>query len=315
MAQLFLFVKHLKLFFEKQGFLEVYPPPIVENPGMETHIHPFQVFSTLRKKPFGYLITSPEFKMKEFLCLEDEKFHRIFSLGFSFRDEPISSEHRPQFLMLEWYRKNATYEDIIEDIKKLLLHSNSYFKKPEEGLKNIQIFTVEELFLKYLNLPILDYLEFHKLETYIRSHLPQLPLPENLGDQWAWDDLFFLIFLNEIEPKFKNLGAIILKDYPAPLAALSTLKKSDKRVCERFEFYINGLEIANCFNELTERKELRNRFELQNKEKEKLYGYQLPEPKRFYKTMKAYPESSGIALGVERLFMALSNTQNFFIDS
>ena len=67
-------------------------------------------------------------------------------------------------------------------------------------------------------------------------------------------------------------------EFPAPLAALSTLKKDDSRVCERFEVYLNGIELCNCFNESTDYAELKNRFEIQAKEKKRLYGYELPWP-------------------------------------
>ena len=85
----------------------------------------------------------------------------------------------------------------------------------------------------------------------IQESIPEvLPLPEK--EEVSWDDLFFIVFLNVIEPKLKNYPKVVLKEYPASQAALSTLKESDPSVCERFEIYLDGIEIGNCFNELTD---------------------------------------------------------------
>src|SRR5687767_3032706 len=100
-------------FFLERGFMDVLTPPMVPNPGMETHIHPFRVWSERGRAPTPfYLHTSPEFCMKELLS---EGMERIFTLSYCFRDEPSSPIHRPQFLMLEWYRANARYETIMDD--------------------------------------------------------------------------------------------------------------------------------------------------------------------------------------------------------
>ena len=130
-----------------------------------------------------------------------------------------------------------------------------------------------------------------------------------------WDDYYFLLFLNKIEPKLAKIPYILIKEFPAPLAALSTLKSSDNRVAERFEVYLSGIEICNCFNELTSYQEQIHRFQKQAKLKKDLYQYELPWPKRFLKTLElGLPKSSGIALGVERLYLALSKTQSPFFD-
>ena len=95
----------IRNYFGQQGFLDVLTPPAVENPGMEVHIHPFQIHSVFHKKLNSvYLHTSPEFCMKELLTKEDENLHNIFTISYCFRDEPSSPIHRSQFLMLEWYR-------------------------------------------------------------------------------------------------------------------------------------------------------------------------------------------------------------------
>lgn len=295
----FEFVTQVHRFFEARGFLHTYTPPMVENPGMEVHIHPFQVQRAHgQKKTDWYLHTSPEFAMKSLLS---QGLKKIYQINWCFRDEPASELHRPQFLMLEWYRADVHYQEIMNDISELI------FELSDKKLK-VTKKTINQLFKETLGFEILDYLNKNDLHQLIKNKFPHLPLHQEMPD---WDDYFFLIFLNEIEPKLKDFPAIILYEYPFHQAALSTIKQDDPRVCERFELYLSGIEIANCFNESTELEVLRQRFKAQSISKKSHYDYELPEPNTFYHTMKDYPASAGIALGVERLYGAISNADFF----
>ncbi len=306
LAKKFHFIQKIKDFFLQNGFVEVLVPPLVENPGMETHIHPFQVASVYKKETLPlYLQTSPEFKIKQLLSLfETEKLDKVFNISYCFRDEPKSEIHRLQFLMLEWYRLFESYEKIEEDTKKLV---NSLTGTSQKYVTK----TIQELINEITNIDILEFLEFNELKNLLLKDFSELP-SKNLKN---WDDCFWTFFLNKIEPYLKEYPYLFLKEFPAPLAALSKLKKSDERVCERFEFYLNGVEIANCFHELTDLNEQKKRFELQNSEKKSTYGYQLPKPSEFYESLeRGLPHSSGIALGVERLIKEIIKVDNPFWD-
>ena len=300
----------------EQDFLDVMTPPAVENPGMEVHIHPFQLYSVHKKElqPL-YLHTSPEFCMKELLA-SDEDFNKIFTLTYAFRDEVSSPIHRPQFVMLEWYRKQERYESIMKDVGDLLRYIVEHgprkgliLKQPQDSIKMIKM-TMQELFLAELNIDILNYLDVPSIKTLLKSY-PDVPVPES---ELEWEDYFFLLYLNKIEPMIsKKYPFLLINEFPAPLSALSTLKKSDPRVCERFEVYINGIEICNSFNELTNCIEQKKRFLQQTALKRKLYQYELPEPKSFYKIMDhGLPPSAGIALGVERVLYSMFTGENPF---
>ncbi|MCM2351453.1 MAG: hypothetical protein NDI69_15630 [Bacteriovoracaceae bacterium] len=306
-------IQIIRNYFQGQGFLDVLTPPAVENPGMEVHIHPFQLHSTYKKelKPL-YLHTSPEFCMKELLA-SSEGFDKIFSLSYCFRDEPDSPIHRSQFLMLEWYRKDERYESIMQDVEGLIefVLKEGKQKKIPLRFENQKLIkkTMQELFLEELQIDILNYLDVPSIKELLKN-FPDVPVPEV---DLEWDDYFFLLYLNRIEPQLTKYPILMITEFPAPLSALSTLKASDPRVCERFEVYINGIELCNCFNELTDAQEQRRRFSMQNDLKKKLYHYQLPEPKKFYQTMdKGFPPSAGIALGVERLLHSLFEIENPF---
>ncbi len=306
-------IQIIRNYFGEQGFLDVLTPPAVENPGMEVHIHPFQLHSVKDKRQLPlYLHTSPEFCLKELLADSDENFEKIFSLSYCFRDEPDSPVHRKQFLMLEWYRKNERYESIMTDVENLISYVITNAKIPLRknitGRKLVHK-TMQELFLEFLNVDILEYLTVPKIKELLRS-FPDVPVPTT---ELEWDDYFFLLYLNKIEPNLTKYPLLLVKEFPAPLAALSTLKKSDPRVCERFEVYINGIELCNCFNELTDLKEQKKRFKEQSELKQKIYSYQLPEPTHFYASLeRGLPSSAGIALGVERLLSSLFETENPF---
>ena len=309
-------IQAIRDFFRKHEFLDVLTPPAVLNPGMETHIHPFRLTSTYKKSetPF-YLHTSPEFHMKELLSLGMDK---IFNISYCFRDEPESPIHRFQFLMLEWYRSQKRYEAIMDDCEKLIVSCLESLK--DQGIQinstllksSFDRMTIQELFKEYLNIDILNFLEKNELIKLITLDFPDVPLPKELKNL-SWDDLYFLLFLNHIEPKLKERPYLLLYEFPHHLSALSTLKKNDPRVCERFEIYVDGIELCNCFNELTDLKIQKERFHQQRNEKLNLYGYGLPDPTILYESLeRGLPPSAGVALGVERLLMALTKIENPF---
>jgi len=282
---------------------------MVENPGMETHIHPFQLYQARDKKltPF-YLHSSPEFHMKNLLA-SSEEFQNIFTINYCFRDEPTSPIHRPQFLMLEWYRKNAFYTEIMDDVEGLI----KYIQKNLDTKNKIEKFqrvTIQDLIQEKSGFDILNFLDKKDLKEKIQKDFKEVPLPDA---ECAWDDYYFLFFLNIIEPLLINYPYLLLYEFPAPLSALSTLKPENPKVCERFEVYLKGIELCNCFNELTDFEEQKKRFEFQANEKKELYGYELPWPEEFMQTLKTgYPRSSGIALGIERLLYSMFDIQNPF---
>ncbi len=312
---LFELVSGIKAFFNQRGFLETPVPLAVSHPGLEAHLHPFRLHSARTQAPTDlYLNTSPEFAMKELLSLG---FEKIYSLNWSYRDEPKGAHHRPQFLMLEWYRAREHYSKLMSETQELINFSFEHLSAQgapvKKGLnRSIQSVTVEELFSEYAGFSILEYIDRREdLYQKIKSDFKELPLPRL--DEVSWDDLFFIVFLNLIEPKLQNIDFLLVKEYPAPLAALSTLARQDPRVCERFEIYARGVELCNCFNELTNLDEQVARFQSESKLKEQLYHYQLPEAQVLFEALgRGLPSSTGNALGVERLLAALTDYQDGF---
>ena len=305
---LFRTVEAIRLFFAKQDFLETPTPPVVSNPGMEAHLHPFKVSSTYEgidvKRSNLYLQTSPEFHMKKLLS---EGLEKIYNLSYCFRDEPSSETHRFQFLMLEWYRANTYYTQILQDTLDLIEFVRTHLAKSGVSVREkleVHHYKVADLFQEFVGIDILNLLDPKDLKNALNEKQPQL-LPKH-DDLWPWEDYFHFAFLNLIEPSFTEKDLVVVDEFPAPLAALSTLKKDNPKVCERFEIYINGIELCNCFNELINLEEQRKRMDQEAQSKKELYGYELPTPDLLYRALeKGFPPSAGIALGVERLLMGL----------
>lgn len=284
-------IARIKQFFLESGFLETPVPPMVQNPGYEVHLHPMQV----QGKNLGeekFLHTSPEFWMKHLLS---QGFDKIFCLEYCFRDEPKSETHRPQFLMLEWYRAHVELSQIQSDVEEL---TQFFFPKA-----SFQRASVDELFQELLGFSILNFLDKSELKNKIKSDFPKYYQSEIQ----QWEDLYFLLFLNFIEPKLKAFPFLFVEEFPSPLAALSEIDPKDSRVSQRFEVYMGGVEIANCFKELTDLSEQKRRFEEDHQKKLSLYQYELPKPSVLFNALSdGLPPSCGIALGVERFLGQLS---------
>jgi len=274
------FIKNIRKYFVKEGFSEITTPRIIKSPLPEPHINAV-------KADNGYYITSPELYLKIHLSDFPED---IFELASCRRLEESGRLHKECFSMLEWYKVNAVYTDLIEFITHFLLFmAEETFGTSKIIYQNMEIdfaspcsvFTVEEVFKKYGS--------------------------KNLT-QALKEGLFEEILVTEIEPALPKNVPVILKDYPSEFAALSKFKKSNPAFCERWELYLSGIEIANTYTELTGYDEHLKRFseftEERGKNKKTEY-YVIDEFKNALK--KGIPESAGCALGIDRLFMIFAD--------
>jgi lysyl-tRNA synthetase class 2 len=305
----------IREFFEKEGFLEVDTPLLVRLPGMEPYLDVFKTrfFTDPQKKDQGedmYLITSPEYAMKKLLVAGYEK---IFQIARSFRNkETASNLHNPEFSLLEWYRAYAGYEEVMEDCEKLVhflttrLFENDFLQY--QG-SNINVsppwprLKVRDAFLEYAGIQHEDF------EDPVRLREAALKKGYKVNEKTPFEDVFFLIFMNEIEPKLGFDKPVILFDYPIQMAALSKACEDDPRYAERFEIYIAGMELANAFTELNDPDEQRKRLEAERLERQKLQKDDYPVDQSFISALEfGMPPSAGPALGVDRLIMLLTDT-------
>jgi lysyl-tRNA synthetase class 2 len=274
------FFQSIRSFFIKQDFLEVETPIRIPSPAPEEHIEAI---------PSGnwFLQTSPELCMKRLLAAG---YPRIFQFSKCFRADERGDRHLPEFTMLEWYVAQFNYQQLMHQCEAMLIAT----------LKNMGY----DQYLVRQNRKI-DLTSPWERITVADAFFRYAPMscPEALAK-----DQFDEILVEHIEPRLGADRPIFLYDYPAPLAALSKIKKSDPAVAERFELYIGGMEMANGFSELTDADEQRRRFEEASEVRAAKHWAHYDMPEKFLQALQTMPEAAGIALGIDRMMMLLANT-------
>ena len=308
----------LRNYFAVEDFAEVETPILQISPGNETHLHAFA--TTFKPLDGGasqqlYLHTSPEFAMKKLLVAG---VPRLYQLAHTFRNGERSSRHHPEFLMLEWYRANATITAIMDDCIALVRAAASAANRTTftantmscDPFADWETLTVPNAFQRYADIDLLASMDNpHDPDTaMLTKDAARISVRVSDGD--TWDDLFFRIMGERIEPFLGKDRPTFLCDYPVSQAALARPKTDNPTLAERFELYICGYEIANAFGELTNPDEQLRRFQADMEMKENIYGERYPIDADFIAALRhGMPESSGIALGVDRLVMLCAGTE------
>jgi lysyl-tRNA synthetase class 2 len=271
----------VRAFFTARGYLEVETPYIVAAPGEEEHIPTIQA-------GYGWLHTSPEFAMKKLLAAGSGP---IFQLARVWRDEPESATHLPEFTMLEWYNLTPSMDALIDESFSLLratLPPTISHAGITTSLARYERLTVAEAFLRHTGADV--------LATAGDAAALAAAAHATLRPHESWEDLFFRLLLERIEPHLGRDHPTFLTHWPIQQAALARPDASDSRVAERFELYVAGLELANAFIELTDAQEQRARFTANR-------THPWPLDEDFLDAVNHLPPSAGIALGFDRLTM------------
>lgn len=293
------FLEKVRSFFKEKSFQDVKTPVLVVCPGTEPSLEVFETEFRLNSKTTKYFLpTSPELNLKKLLCEGAEK---IFEIACVFRNGEKTNRHAPEFTMLEWYRAFAGLNSIKMDVIELVQTMAEDLKvdKPQAILS----FTVFELFKTYCDFDL-------KPETSL-GELKELAdrLAIDVTAATCIDDYFYLIFIDKIENKWPQDCLVFVEKYPPYQAALARL--GGDGWAERFEVYWRGFELGNAFYELNDPVIQRQRA-LEDLEKKKAQGKtQINLDDNFFSALEfGLPPSSGIAMGLERLYMALTNTND-----
>jgi lysyl-tRNA synthetase class 2 len=278
-------MRRIRAFFNSEGFVEVETPIRLQTPCMELHID---------AEPSGecFLRTSPELSHKKLLACGAEK---IFEVAKCFRQGERGRLHNPEYTMLEWYRTHGDYMTALHDTRRLLEAaaagecggaSNGWTRlqgRPDFFSKPWTVFTVAGVFEEFAG--------WNPVEQFDA-------------------DRFDLDLVEKVEPALPQDGPVVLKDFPAELCALARLKPGNPGVAERWELYLDGIEIANAYSELTDPVEQRARFETWAAQR-RAFGkpvYDLDE--EFFLCLEKMPDACGVALGLDRLLMILTGAES-----
>jgi elongation factor P--(R)-beta-lysine ligase len=301
----------IRAFFKGRDYQEVFTPMLVPVPSAEANL---EVFETELKtagglKRPGYLIMSPEHAIKKLLAAGIGK---VFELSRCFRNqEEVSRAHNPEFTMLEWYHTGADYTAVMTEFEELFLKIIKSVQKTVELNKwtyqgNTYDLTppwprisVAEAFERYAGIEADALVD----EAALKAYAKEKGFGVNKTD--TWEQVFYQIFFNQVEPRLnEGCRPYFLYDYPLAQAALARPKKSDPRFAERFEVFVAGLELGNCFSELIDAREQARRFENDLAERQKQGKSVYPMDQELIEALKSgLPEVAGIAVGVDRLVM------------
>lgn len=291
-----------RAFFAQRGVTEVETPYAVHAPGEEVHLLPF---ATERLSPYGvserlWLHTSPEFAMKRLLAAGAGP---IFQLARVWRNGEASETHAPEFTMLEWYRPGASLDDLMDETEALLravLPPKITARGHTHGLSTFERLSMADAFTRHAGADLLG--------TADDAAALAASSRAALRDGETWEDLFFRLLLERVEPALADAGPTFLTHWPTAQAALAVRDPADPRVALRFELHVCGMEIANAFEELTDATEQRARFEADRARRHATRGAEdWPLDEDFLAALAhGLPPCSGIALGFDRLAMLAS---------
>jgi lysyl-tRNA synthetase class 2 len=289
----------IRSFLCARGYLEVETPILLQSPGMEPNLVPFQtmVYNQRREAFPAALATSPEYSMKKLL---GQGFEKIFSLTKVFRnEEEFGHTHNHEFTMMEWYTQGADHHAMMAETEALLQAVAQAFGKV---WPRFQKKSVRELFLQYVGI---DLAQSGKKDVFKRAE----ELGVKVDPLDTEGDVFYRLFLQFVEPQLPT-DPVFVYDYPAHQASLARLDATG-RFGERAELYINRLELSNGFTELTNATEQRARFEEEAKERAQAGKQVFPIDEEFLRLLPSVRTPTfGNALGIDRLHMALLQTEN-----
>lgn len=286
-------IEAARTFFKERGCIEVDTPLLVSYPPNDAHI---QIVKASALGNTRYLISSPEYAMKRLLA---EGAPDIYQISHVFRDGELGTKHSPEFTMAEWYRKNFSLDEMIEETCAFI--ALFIGKVPYKKI------SFKEIFETHLG-----------INPFSTSHQTLLSIFNKndiaLPSSFSYDDLLLLLLERLIEPKLEKDTLTVLYGYPASMAACAITKKDidGNTTALRFEVYYQGLELANGYQECNDKQELEKRFQQYNLSRQEA-GYAPYEvDPRFLEALKKMPACSGVACGFDRLVML--NTQSTSIE-
>ena len=298
------FIGDIRQFFTSRQVLEVQTPLLSQAGNTDTFLQSVAAQVTYEDRPRTYYLhTSPEFAMKRLLASWQVPIYQICPV---FRDNEIGVRHNIEFTMLEWYQPNYSLDDMAGELNELLavLYGHSIVMSH----------------YRYVD-AFMDFVGIHPLTASLAA-LQAVAEDRGLigfdfndaedseeNRRQSWLDL---LFSHAVEPNLGHDLPTLIIEYPPATAALAktALDKEGNKVAKRFELYINGIEIANAYDELADGQALRARFEQDNQLRQRHNLPQMPIDEHLLAASNDLIPCSGIAVGVDRLLMVITGASS-----
>ena len=291
------FLEEIRRFFRFRDVIEVDTPILSQVTATDPLLDSFECPTAEGTR---YLLTSPEHAMKRLLA---QGSGAIYQMSKVYRKGEVGRRHNPEFTMLEWYRPGFTLEALRDETLNLL-QTLGLLDQTHATQATVHDFTYRDAFHAACGLDPFQASADELCQLAARSgHMS----PESFvqGGEIDRDACLDLLVSHRVEPWLAEQGVVFLTDFPASQAALAVIRLDARgdRVAKRFELYINGMEIANAYEELTDAHEQRLRFEADNARRRQLGKAEIPVDERLLAALPSMPACAGIALGVDRLFL------------
>jgi elongation factor P--(R)-beta-lysine ligase len=287
-------LKAIREFFYAVGYLEVETPNLMKTAAPDPNIETLKVYIE-DAGPF-FLHTSPEMGMKK-LLLHGQK--RIFQICKVYRVEESGEIHNTEFTMLEWYRE-GTYLDAMEEVENLVRSIVGRFQvaDPHKLAMPWKTYDLSQLFVGNTGI---NPFALQQDELFVAMQKAGFL---GIDEKDTWNDLFFKLFIQEVEPRIPKEAPYFIKDWPLSVSTMA--QRKDRNRVERFELYIAGLEIANGYSELLDVSEQRQRFARDNSERIASGKQTYSIDEEFLDVLgKLTGPYTGVSVGVDRFLMAL----------
>ena len=282
-------------FFTARHVLEVDTPLLGRAGITDPAIEPLTVDRGRSIDSPRFLQTSPEYAMKRLLAAGSGP---IFQIARAFRDGEAGGRHNPEFTLLEWYRPDRDYHGLMDEVAALV--------EACLGHRPCRKSSYRTLFIETLGVDPVS-ADVAELEAIAREHIDVGSLQ---GPRDLWLDL---LLSHRIEPALADEGGLVfVYDYPASQAALAKIVDSDGvRLAQRFELYVDGVELANGYQELTDPSEQRQRFDADNRRRREMGQQERVLDEQLLAAMAhGLPQCSGVALGIDRLLMLAEGVES-----
>ena len=298
-------IKFIRKFMERDGFVEVETPilvPIAAG-GMA---HPFITHHNSLNRDL-YLRIATELHLKRLII---GGFDKVFEIGKVFRNEGIDQQHNPEFTTMESYEAFVDYKDVMEMVENLVSYcATELTGSPKVNYSDITLdftppwprFNLRE---KIIEVSGIDFLEHTNIDS-LKKAMTKINI--NISNQVSWGGLLDKLISEKLEPTLSQ--PCFLVDYPIEMSPLAKRSPRDPRIAERFEGFVQGMEICNAFSELNDPIDQRNRFEAQEELKKTFAQEETDRLDEDFLTAMEYgmPPTGGLGIGIDRLSMLLSD--------